>query len=210
MNRCTTPLVALCGSALALAPLQGQILLGAHAASLTHTEITETFRANGRGWGPVIEMRDGRFHVHGTALRAHLSRSDASFYLTQADVHAGVLVAPLLALEVGLTRRWIDRNFAGQDLAAASIGVYSETRLSRMATVRLRGAYIPFAAFRGGGRHGPSIAIGVGSTILSGGGDWRAQLDFSLQRFDREVPGEARPIQTSVARLGIARRWNPM
>lgn len=199
-----------CGSVLALAPLQAQILVGAQAASLSHTEISETFRASGSGWGPVLEARVKRFHVHATALRAHLSRSDASFSLTEADLHAGLSVLPVMALEVGLSRRWIDRVFAGQDVASASFGAYSETRLSGNAIVRLRAAYVPYAAFRGGGRHGSSIAIGLGSAISSRGGNWRAQLDFSLRRFDRQVPGEARPIQTSIVRLGVARRWNPL
>lgn len=185
--------------------------IGAQGVLMTHDEVQSGKRADGAGFGGVATLRVGGLRVEGTAFRASLSpwqdTDTTDFTATQFDVRASYELANAIALEVGAGRRTISPENAAQDVGVVRVGVLSENRVARIATIWLRGAYLPVHRFSGGGEAGLSVELGFGAAVGTANGRVRARADYEFQRIDRHVfPADVEykvPIQTQVARLGL-------
>ncbi len=174
---------------------------------MTYTEASEGREAVGTGAGGRLEVRVGRFHLDGRAYRAALDpKGDAStpYDLTQVDVRLRYQVAPVVAIEVGGGRRYVDPEFAAQAVGLARVGLFSETQLARIASIWVRGAYLGGARFVGGGNADLAFEFGLGVGVGTANGRFRFQMDYEFQRLDRQVAGTDVPIQASLVRTGIA------
>jgi hypothetical protein len=194
-------------SALSALPAQSQtVRLGIHAVGLTHTEIAPERRAEGAGLGGLISVRWRRL---GLDLSGHVARLDSVdggpklFDLYQGDVRLSYRVATGLALEVGAGRRYIEPDFAAQDVGVTRAGILSEIRLSSLGSVWGRGAYLIAPRFSGGGTAGLAVELGFGAGLGTRNGRFRFRVEYEFQRIDRSVNDVAVPIQTSLARLGV-------
>lgn len=183
------------------------VRLGVHGVTATHNEINDQLRAHGFGIGGLLGVRVGRLGLEARAYRADLDpeRADnAPFAIVQVDVRASVLVARSIALEVGAGRRWVDPDFAAQEVGLVRVGILSEYPLSAIATVWARGAYFVAPQFSGGGKAGLAVELSLGTAIGTANGRLRIMGEYEFQRFDREVQRLDVPIQVTVVRLGVA------
>jgi hypothetical protein len=197
--------LAACG--LTAAPLAGQTVRGGvHGVAVTHNEINERLGARGLGVGGLLALRVGRFGLEARAFWADLEPREGqnvAFHVIQADVRGSLLVARAIAFEVGAGRRWIDPEFATQEVGVVRVGILSQYPLSRLASVWARGAYLVVPQFSGGGDAGLSVELSLGTAIGTANGRFRAMGEYEFQRLDREVRGRGVPIQVTVARFGV-------
>ena len=181
------------------------VRIGIHGVGLTHTEITPERRAEGGGVGGLVSVRWRRF---GLDLSGYVARMDSVdggpklFDLYQGDVRLSYRVATGLALEVGGGRRFIEPDFAAQDVGVTRAGILSEIRLSSLGSVWGRGAYLLAPKFSGGGSAGLAVELGFGAGLGTRNGRFRFRVEYEFQRIDRSVNDVAVPIQTSLAKVG--------
>jgi hypothetical protein len=192
-------------------PVDGQtVRFGVHGVTVTHSEVDESLKANGLGVGGLLGLRLGRFAFEARGYWADLDpdRPDnTAFEVVQVDGRVSVLFARSIAVEVGAGRRWIDPDFATQEVGLVRVGILSEYPLSRIATVWGRGAYLVAPQFSGGGAAGLAVELSLGTSIGTPNGRIRAMGEFEFQRFDREVQRRAVPLQVTVARFGVEMGW---
>ena len=114
----------------------------------------------------------------------------------------------LVALEAGVFRRSIAPGRAAQSYSAATLGVRAAYPLAPGADVALRTAYVASTDFTGGGSAPFGIELGLSAAYGPGSGRFRLTGDFDFQRIDRRTDQEGGrvsvPIQSSVARIGVA------
>lgn len=199
-------LLALAG----VSPAAAQRLrLGVHGVTVGHNEISEQLHADGLGIGALVGVRLGRLGFEARGYWADLDPDrveNTAFTVVQVDVRASVLVARSIALEVGAGRKWVDPDFATQEVGLFRLGILSEYPLSNIATVWARGAYFVAPQFSGGGKAGLAVELSLGTAIATANGRLRLIGEYEFQRFDREVERLDVPIQVTVVRLGVAAR----
>jgi hypothetical protein len=195
--------------ALVLAPtvgLQGQVIRVALAgAAATNAEVSDIREAKGLGFAGAVRVDSRRFRVEGRVLHAAL-RGDFSlqpdYHVDEIDVTGSWFWRPFLAFQVGAGRRFMSPDFVAQDVGLVRVGVLSEARLARVAEIWVRGAYLPFTRFSGGGTAAPGVELGLGTGITPAGSRVQGFVEYSYQRIDRHAAGDA-PIQFSAAFAGV-------
>ncbi|MBP7550287.1 MAG: hypothetical protein KA761_08365 [Gemmatimonadaceae bacterium] len=185
-----------------------QFLLTPSLASLTHSEIGEDLEFSGVGGGLVASYRTGRFGVAGEGILGSLASGDqavtaSSYRVALFDLRATYRVLPGLDAVLGAQSRSISPEFAAQDVGLIRIGLATETALSRLADIGVRGAWLPYADFNGGGEAGFGFEVGLGVSVGPADGRYRALMSYDFQRIDRTVNGADVPMQMMVARLGL-------
>jgi hypothetical protein len=114
---------------------------------------------------------------------------------------------PLLAFQTGVSRRFFSPDFVAQDVGFVRVGVLSETRLTRLATIKAAVAYLPFARFSGGGDARFAAELGLGIAVGRQAGRLAALLEYGYQRIDRRVASDLVPIAWSALRAGLGARF---
>lgn len=184
------------------------VRLRADVVHMTYQEARAGRDGSGTGAGFGLEFRVHRFRVDGRALFVNITPDDGSvatgFDATQIDVRVGYAVTQFLQIEAGGGRRYIDPDFLAQEVGLARIGLFSENRVSRIASFWLRGAYLFATEFTGGGSSDLAFELGLGVGVGTPNGRFRVHSEYEFQRIDRSVNAVDVPIQTSVARFGIA------
>ncbi len=206
------------GVLLLAAPLHAQGMLGGiefragvNGAYVNNTEMNSVRRADGFGFGGLVAAQRGRFGLELSGYTASLDPSESpapisGYTVKQGDVRATVRLLPNVAVLFGGGRRMVDPELAAQDVGFLRVGLASENRLTNIADLRVRGAYLAAPTFSGGGNAGFAFEIGLGIGVGPQGGRVRFTTDYDFQRIDREVNGAATPIQSLVARAGAVIR----
>jgi hypothetical protein len=208
-------LAALACVALAAAPLTAQqFRVGAGYALADYREQAAFLHFQGSGPTAGVVVERGRLAL---ALDgSHLSLSPSgeasagleSFTVDQFSVRLGVRTMSFVAVEAGYFRRSAAPSRAGQSFSAATLGFKAAYPLAPGADVGLRTAYVAGTDFSGGGSAPFGIELGLSAAYGPGQGRFRLMGDFEFQRIDRRTDqaGErlSVPIQSSVARLGVA------
>ena len=174
--------------------------------SMTYQEVREGRSSTGRGGGAGLELRLGRFRLDARGYQADLTPDSGGpgYEFRQVDVRVSFAVTDLLALEVGGGRRYVDPEFATQQVGFIRIGVLSENHINRLADVWVRGAYLLDPRFSGGGSADLAFEFQLGVGIGTANKRFRVHAEYEFQRIDREVGSASVPIQMSLARAGIA------
>ncbi len=174
--------------------------------SLTYQEVREGRSSTGQGGGGGIELRVGRFRLDARAYTARLEPDSggSEYDFKQVDVRVSYAVNELLALEVGGGRRYVDPENATQEVGLIRIGVLSENRITRLADVWVRGAYLANPRFSGGGSADLAFEFQLGVGLGTANKRFRFHAEYEFQRIDREVGTNDVPIQLSLARAGIS------
>ncbi len=174
--------------------------------SLTYQEVREGRSSTGQGAGAGLEVRIGRFRLDARGYQADVTPDSggASYQFRQVDVRVSFAVNDLLALEVGGGRRYVDPEFATQEVGIIRIGVLSENKINRLADVWVRGAYLANPRFSGGGSSDLAFEFQLGVGIGTANKRFRFHAEYEFQRIDRQVGSTDVPIQMSLARAGIA------
>ena len=152
-------------------------------------------------------MRFGKFQID---ARAHSVIIDpdsaglANYDFAQIDVRGAYRLTEFLSLEVGAGRRYVNPEFAAQGVGYTRVGVYSENALNRLASVWVRGAFLPSPKFSGGGDAELAFEFSLGAGIGTANGRFRFHAEYEFQRIDRRANDIGVPIQQSLSRAGIA------
>jgi hypothetical protein len=187
--------------------------IGPELAVGEYREAASTFRYRGVGPGVSGSVAFRRFAVEGAFVSIRMnpiddSQATESFRATSIDAWLRWDPLDYLGLELGLTKRSTDSEFAAQSMGAVRIGARTRHLLGAGVAMWLRGDYLAGARFSGGGRAPLAIELGLGLEIR-----WssrvRVAAQYSFQRVDRKTnPAggvEVRvPIEQSLARLGLA------
>jgi hypothetical protein len=167
------------------------------------------------GGGPTVTLDAGwrRLSLRATGSRLALSHEDGDavgepFDVTQADVRLGYRVARTLAIETGYVGRSVSPSQAAQEIGAVRLGARADYVLATATEMIVRLGYLGATHFSGGGSAPFGVELGLGASYGLGAGRVRLTGEYELQRIDRRttVSGERIevPIQTSVARFGVA------
>ena len=200
--------LGLCGLVLSVPALDAQkVRIKAFAVGLTYQETQEGLEEEiaGGGGGAVV-VRLGRWRFEGSAfgVRVMPDSTGEDFTLSQVDGRIAYFFAPVLAFEAGIGRRYIEPDFAAQEVGLVRLGLYSETPLARIADIWGRGAYLVGSEFDGGGSAEVAFELGFGVGIGTANGRFRFEVEFEFQRLDRTAGGVDVPIQSSLSRVGLA------
>jgi hypothetical protein len=196
-------------------PLSAQrISLGGGYAVSDYREQADFLHFSGNGPAASFAVERGRL-----ALRAqgwHLSFDPAgdaaagleSFSANEVDVRLAVRAVSLVEVEGGYVRRWVSPSRAAQSFSAVTFGVRASYPLAPGAEVALRTAYVAGMDFTGGGSAPFGIGLGLSAAYGPGSGRYSVTGDYTFQRIDRRTDQSGSrlsvPIQSSVARLGVA------
>jgi hypothetical protein len=203
--------------ALAAAPLAAQqISVGAGYALADYREQAAFLQFLGNGPTATLSAAYGRWGI--TVDATHLSfnpSGDATtlepFALDQYRARLSLRTMSFVAVEGGFFRRSASPGRAAQSYDALTLGVKAAYPLAPGAEVALRTAYVAGSGFTGGGSAPFGIDLGLAVGYGLGNGRFRVTGDYEFQRIDRHTDqGGLRldvPIQTSVARLGLAVRF---
>lgn len=200
-------LIAFGSVAFATAAEAQKVRFRADAIALTYQEINGGRNAIGTGGGGGIELHFGKFRID---ARAHAVMIDpdsaglATYDLAQIDVRGSYDLTEYLALEVGAGRRYVEPAFAAQGVGYTRVGVYSENALNRLASVWMRGAFLPSPRFSGGGTADLAFEFALGAGVGTANGRFRFHAEYEFQRIDRRANDIGVPIQQSLSRAGIA------
>lgn len=186
-----------------------RVHVSAYGAAASNSEVERVRQARGLGVGADLRLEFPRFRleVRGltSSLRADFSvQPDYAFHELQALV-AYTAWAPL-ALQLGIGRRFTAPAFAAQEIGFLSIGAGSETRLTSLARIGARAAYLPLTRFSGGGSSSFAAELGLRLGIGRPTGRFEGIAEYAYQRIDRKVNGRTSPITFSVARVGLGTR----
>lgn len=190
-----------------------QVRIGGELTIGEYREAAPSLRYRGIGPGVAGSFTFHRITVDGALVSLRMTPTDSSlatesFQATQIDAWLRWDALDYLGLEVGLTKRIVDAEFAAQSVGAARLGARTRYVLGPGAAVWARGHYLAGARFSGGGRAPFAMEIGLGLDFR-----WssriRAGLQYSFQRLDRTTnpAGGAEvsvPIEQSQARIGLA------
>jgi hypothetical protein len=177
-------------------------------ALVFHSEVSSDLQFSGIGVGGTVVASRGRFDLGLEGFIASLDRSSqdsagASYDLKMLDVRLTYRVVPAIAIQVGAAGRRISPEFAAPDVGYFRIGLVSENRLARLATVWVRGGYLAAPQFNGGGSAGFAFDIGLGMWIGTANGRYGARAEYDFQRIDRTVNDTDVPVQMMVAKVGF-------
>lgn len=180
------------------------VRVGAFGVAATNAEVEDTRQARGLGAGVSAEAEWKRLRVEGRFVHAALQADfsvQPDYNVDQFDVIATWYWRPYLAVHAGLGRRFMSPELVAQDVGLARIGVRSDVRLASVAGVWVRGAYLPFSRFSGGGSADLGLEIALGVEVGAPASRFLGFATFEYQRLDREAAGEA-PLQFSVGQIG--------
>ncbi len=211
-------LAALIGFTLAAAPLSAQqVTLGAGFASSDYREQADFLHFRGAGPAALVTVERGRLALRADAW--HLSMDPTgeaaagleSFTVDEINVRLGVRAVSVLAIEAGYLRRSVAPSRAAQSYSAATLGLRAAYPLAPGAEVAVRTSYVAGTDFSGGGSAPFGIELGLSAGYGPGSGRFRVTGDYGFQRIDRHTDQNGTrlsvPIQSSVARLGLAVRF---
>lgn len=204
-----TTLIWLLVAAPAVAGAQGiSFTIVPQGALVSHSEVSADLQFSGVGAGGTIVVSRGRLALGIEGFVASLDPSGEatateSYDLKMLDVRVTYEVVPALALQAGIAGRRVSPEYAAPDVGYVRIGLVSENRLARMATVWVRGGYLAAPRFNGGGSAGFAFDIGLGTWIGTASGRYGLRAEYDFQRIDRTVNGADVPLQMMVARVGF-------
>jgi hypothetical protein len=211
-------LAAIIGLALAAAPLSAQqVTVGAGYALSDYREQADFLHFSGTGPAVMLNVEHGRFALRADAW--HLSMDptgDAaagleSFSVDELNLRLGVRAVSVVSVEAGYLRRAAAPSRAAQSYSAATLGIRAAYPLAPGAEVAIRTSYVAGTDFTGGGSAPFGIELGLSAGYGPGSGRYRVTGDYGFQRIDRHTDqGDTRlsvPIQSSIARLGVAVRF---
>jgi hypothetical protein len=189
--------------------LHGQVVhVALSGTAATNAEVTDERQAKGLGVAGAVRVELRRFRVEGRVLHAAL-RADFSlqpdYHVDEIDLTGSWFWRPFLAFQVGAARRFVSPDFVAQEVGLVRLGVLSEARLARVAQIWVRGAWLPFTGFSGGGTASPGFELGLGTGIAPRESRLQGFVEYQYQRIDRHAAGDA-PIQFSVAFAGVRLR----
>ena len=160
-----------------------------------------------------------QFHWNPDTYLEMIRAEVPSFDALQAAAVASVPFPPGSALDLGIgtgetSRRLLEAHpearITGLDSSpemvfrARRLGI--EVRLARIAGLWVKGAYLPFSRFSGGGSAGLSLEVGLGVEVGAATDRIQGFAGFEYQRIDREAAADV-PLQFSLGQLGI--RFRP-
>lgn len=202
---------------LAAAPVAAQhISVGAGYALADYREQASFLHFLGNGPTANLSAAYGRWGltVDATHLSFNPSGDDPTlepFALDQFTARLSMRTMSFVALEGGFFRRSASPGRGAQSYDALTLGVKATYPLAPGAEVALRTAYVAGSGFTGGGSAPFGVDLGLAVAYGPAKGRFRAMADYEFQRIDRHTDqGGVRldvPIQTSVARLGLAVRF---
>ena len=211
-------LAALIGLTLAAAPLSAQqVTLGAGFAFSDYREQADFLHFRGAGPAALLTVERGRLALRADAW--HLSMDPTgeaaagleSFTVDEINVRVGVRAVSVLAIEAGYLHRSVAPSRAAQSYSAATLGLRAAYPLAPGAEVAVRTSYVAGTDFTGGGSAPFGIELGLSAGYGPGSGRFRVTGDYGFQRIDRHTDQNGTrlsvPIQSSVARLGLAVRF---
>ena len=191
-----------------------QLSVGVAATAADYREQGSSLRFEGGGLSAHLDTGWRRFGLRLTATQLTLEPSGAAaaaaepFDLTQFDVRVRARLVREYSVEAGMLRRTVVASDAAQEVGAVRVGALASYALAPGASLTARAAYLGAARFSGGGTAPFGAEVGLGASYGPGRGRLRAFGDFELQHFGRRTTvSGARlqvPIQSSVARLGVA------
>ena len=204
--------------AIAAAPVSAQqVTLGAGFAFSDYREQAGFLHFQGTGPTAVLNVEYGRYALRVAGWHLNMSPSgDAaagleSFISDEFDVRLGVRAVSVVEVEAGYRRRSVSPSRAAQSYSAATLGFRAAYPLAPGAEVALRTSYVAGTDFTGGGSAPFGIELGLSAGYGPGSGRYRVTGDYGFQRIDRRTDQSGTqlkvPIQSSVARLGIAVRF---
>ena len=176
---------------------------------------------DGLGAGVGLEYRYDRLRVNLEALVVPLESEfgpelrgfeppTASYSVHQIDLRAGFRVLPILTLEAGAARRYLNPDFLGEEVGWLRLGLSSETRLNSLSAIWARAAY-NFPRLSGGGDVGLAAEIGFGASLSTANGRFKGFVGYDFQRINRFVPLEGifdirfeMPLQFAQLRMGVS------
>jgi hypothetical protein len=211
-------ILALSLAMLTTAPLTAQqITIGGGYALADYREQASFLHFRGDGPTAMLTVERGRLSLRVDASHLSLDPSgDAAasleaFTIDQFSARVAVRTMSLVAVEAGFFRRSTAPSRAAQSYSAATVGVKAAYPLAPGADVVLRTAYVAGTDFSGGGSAPFGIELGLGAAYGPGTGRVRVTGDYEFQRIDRRTDQNGTqisvPIQSSVARLGLAVRF---
>jgi len=200
--------------ALTAAPAAAQhLVITPQAALVDYGEVSSALRFSGVGPAVQASFTFGRFAAEGSFVSVQMDPTDQTsaaegFQATEIVGHIRYEVTGYLGLEVGLTSRTTDSEFAAQSIGAASVGVRTHYLLGPGARVWARGGYLAAAQFSGGGSAPLSFEVGLGVDVTLVR-HVHLTADYGFEKFGRKTePGGGAevtaPIEQSQARLGVA------
>jgi hypothetical protein len=203
---------------LAAAPLSAQqVTLGAGYALSDYQEQADFLHFSGTGPAVLLNVERGRFALRADAWHLGMDPvGDAaagleSFTMEEVNLRLGVRAVSVVAVEAGYHRRSVSPSRAAQSYSAASLGIRAAYPLAPGAEVAIRTSYVAGTDFTGGGSAPFGIELGLSAVYGPGSGRYRVTGDYGFQRIDRHTDqGGSQlevPIQSSVARLGVAVRF---
>jgi hypothetical protein len=211
-------LAALIGLVLAATPVSAQqITLGAEFAFSDYREQADFLHFQGIGPAALLKVEYGRFTLRADAWHLSMDPSgDAAtglepFTADEIDLRLGVQAVSVVTVEAGYTRRSVSPSRGAQSYSAATLGFRATYPLAPGAEVSLRTSYVAGTDFTGGGSAPFGIDLGLSAGFGPGSGRYRLTGDYGFQRIDRRTDQNGTqlkvPIQSSVARLGVAVRF---
>jgi hypothetical protein len=178
-----------------------------------YREAASSLRYRGLGPGVAGAVRFHRVAAEAAFVSIRMNPMDdseatESFRATSIDAWLRWEALDYLGLEVGLTKRSADSEFAAQSMGAVRLGARTHHLLGPGAAIWLRGNYLAGARFSGGGRAPIAMELGLG-LVIEWSSHFRATAQYSFQRLDRKTnpAGGAEvsvPIEQSLARVGLA------
>jgi len=182
--------------------------VGAFGLAATNAEVEETRQTRGLGFGVGATTEWSRWRVEGRYFHAALQADfsvQPDYDMDELALAATWFWRPYLAPQLGVTRRFVSPEFAAQDVGFVRIGALSEVRLARVAGLWVKGSYLPYSRFSGGGSAGFGVEVGLGVELGTPTDRFQGFAGFEYQRIDRETAAEA-PLQFSVGQLGVRLR----
>lgn len=182
--------------------------VSAFAVAATSAEVQETRQTRGLGFGVAGMTEWSRWRVEARYFHAYLQADysvQPDYDVDELGLAATWFWRPYLAPQLGLARRFVRPDLAAQEVGFARIGVLSQVRLARIAGLWVRGSYLPFSRFSGGGSAGLGVDVGLGVELGAPTERIQGFASFEYQRIERETVTDA-PIQLSMGQLGIRLR----
>jgi hypothetical protein len=211
-------LLALIGFTLVAAPLSAQqVTLGAGFAFCDYREQADFLHFRGTGPAALLTVERGRLALRADAWHMSMDPTGEaaagleSFTVDEINVRLGVRAVSVLAIEAGYLHRAVAPSRAAQSYSAATLGLRAAYPLAPGAEVAVRTSYVAGSDFTGGGSAPFGIELGLSAGYGPGSGRFRVTGDYGFQRIDRHTDQSGTrlsvPIQSSVARLGLAVRF---
>jgi hypothetical protein len=194
-----------------------QISLGAGYALSDYREQADFLHFRGSGPAAALTVERGRLALMADGW--HLSLDPAgdaapgleSFTVDELNLRLGVRAVSVLTVEAGYVRRSVSPARAAESFSAATLGLRASYPLAPGTEVALRTAYVAGTDFTGGGSAPFGIGLGLSAAYGPGSGRFRVTGDYNFERIDRRTDQNGTrlrvPIQSSVARLGLAVRF---